>query len=130
LISGDFNTTREALGFAGDSPVIEATRLYLLARSYSDDDQPQLAVAVLRSIGIDDVADDELRRNIVYLLATCSEQLGHYGEAHARYLRLLSESPGYKDTHKRARETYQKHLETSLETRPLVLEKRISFEMS
>jgi tetratricopeptide (TPR) repeat protein len=130
LISGDFNTTREALGFAGDSPVIEATRLYLLARSYSDDDKPQLAVAVLRSIGIDDVADDELRRNIVYLLATCSEQLGHYGEAHARYLRLLSESPGYKDTHKRARETYQKHLETSLETRPLVLEKRISFEMS
>jgi tetratricopeptide (TPR) repeat protein len=130
LVSGDFNTTREALGFAGDSPAIEATRLYLLARSYADDDQPHLAAAVLRSIGVDDVADDELRRNIVYLLAICSELLGHYGEAHARYLRLLSEAPGYKDTHKRARETYQKHLETSLETRALVLEKRMSFEMS
>jgi tetratricopeptide (TPR) repeat protein len=130
LVSGDFNATREALGFAGDSPAVEATRLYLLARSYADDDQPHLAAAVLRSIGVDDVAEDELRRNVVYLLAICNEQLGHYGEAHARYLRLLSEAPGYKDTHKRARETYQKHLETSLETRALVLEKRMSLEIS
>jgi hypothetical protein len=105
-------------------------RRYLLARSYADDDQPQLAVAVLRSLALDDVADPEVRRNVVYLRASCCERLGENGEAHALFLQLLSEFPYFKDTRERARTTYQKHLETALETRAELLEKRTQLDLT
>ncbi|MFQ5599142.1 MAG: tetratricopeptide repeat protein [Candidatus Krumholzibacteriia bacterium] len=130
LISREFTAAREALNFAGDSPTIEATRRFLLARSYADEDQPHLAAAVVRSIELDDVGDGELRRNVLYLQAGCNEQLGQFGEAHALYLRLVSEFPGFKDTHERARATYQQHLEGCLETRALVLEKRTDLDVT
>jgi hypothetical protein len=130
IVSMDFDAAREALCFTGDSPAVEAARLYLLARSHYDEDQPQLALAVLRSIELDDVADQELRRNISYLKAVCCERLGNFGEAHALFLQLLSEVPYFKDTRERVRATYQKHLESALETRVETLEKRTHLEMS
>ena len=128
LTSGELPAARDALTFAGESPTQEATRRYLLARTYADDDQSHLAVAVLRRIQLSDVADDELRRNALYLRGRCEEQLGQFGTAHAVYLQILSEFPGFRDTHVRARSTYQQHLETGLETRALMLEKRTSME--
>jgi len=130
IVSMDFDAAREALCFTGDSPAVEAARLYLLARSHYDEDQPQLALAVLRSVQLDDVADQELRRNISYLKAVCCERLGNFGEAHALFLQLLSEVPYFKDTRERVRATYQKHLEEALETRVEALEKRTHLEMS
>jgi uncharacterized protein HemY len=128
LTSGELPAAREALAFAGESPTQEAARRYLLARTYADGDESHLAVAVLRGIQLNDVADDELRRNATYLRARCEEQLGQFGNAHALYLQILSEFPGFRDTHARARSTYQQHLETGLETRALMLEKRTSME--
>jgi len=118
LIEEDFELT----------PAVEATRRYLLARSHADEDHIDLAAAVLRSISIDDVADDELRRNIIYQKAVCCEQLGHHGEAHALYLHILSEFPYFKDTRERVRRTYQRHLESAVEPRAEALEKRTQLE--
>lgn len=124
IVSMDYDGAREALSFAGDSPAIEAARRYLLARSHADEDHADLALAVLRSIATDDLADDELRRNIVYLQGVCCEQVGQYGEAHALFLRILSEFPYFKDTRERVRRTYQRHLEAAVETRARTIEKR------
>jgi tetratricopeptide (TPR) repeat protein len=129
IVSMDYDGAREALSFAGDSPAIEAARRYLLARSHADEDHLDLALAVLRSIQIDDVADDELRRNIVYLQGVCCEDVGQFGEAHALFLRILSEFPYFKDTRERVRRTYQKHLEAAVETRAQLLEKRTQVEV-
>jgi tetratricopeptide (TPR) repeat protein len=130
LLSCDFDGAREALHFTGDSPPVEAARRFLLARTYAEQDQPQVSVSVLRSLELDDVADPELRRNITYLRAVCHERLSEYGEAHALFLQLLSEFPYFKDTRERARVTYQKHLETALETRAEVLEKRTQLDVT
>ncbi len=130
IVSMDYEGAREALSFTGDSPAVEATRRYLLARSHADEDHIDLAAAVLRSISIDDVADDELRRNIVYQKAVCCEQLGHHGEAHTLYLHILSEFPYFKDTRERVRRTYQRHLESAVEPRAEALEKRTQLEMA
>jgi tetratricopeptide (TPR) repeat protein len=124
LLSRDFSAAREALSFPADGPEMEAARRYLLARSYSDADQPHLAAAVTRSIDLVQVADAEMRRNVLFLGARCNEQLGRFGEAHVIYLRLLGEFPDFKAAHERARVTYQLHLHTCLEPRPVVLEKR------
>jgi len=129
IVAMDFEGAREVLCFTGDSPAVEAARLYLLARSHYDEDQPQLALAVLRSVQLDDVAEQELRRNIVYLKAVCCERLGNFSEAHALFLQLLSEVPYFKDTRERVRATYKKHLEAALETRVEALEKRTHLEM-
>lgn len=130
ISAGEFKVAREALTFSGGSLGVEALRRFLLARSYADDDRPHLAAAVLRSVALDDVSDGDVRRDVMYLQARCNEQLGQTGMAHALYLRVLSEFPGYKDAFERARDTYQRHLETSLETRALVLEKRTPMESS
>ncbi len=124
LLARDFAAAREALGFSGDGSALETARRYLLARSYADADQPHLAAAVSRSIDVDGVPDAELRRNVLYLRARCTEQLGRYGEAHVLYLRLIAEFPGFKPAQERARATYKLHLESSLEPPALVLEKR------
>ncbi len=124
LLSRDFSAAREALSFPADGPEMEAARRYLLARSYSDADQPHLAAAVTRSINLMQVPDAELRRNVLYLGARCHEQLGRFGEAHVLYLRLLGEFPDFKAAQERARATYQLHLHACLEPRALVLEKR------
>ncbi len=129
LLSGDFQGAREALGFPADSPTMEATRRYLLARTYADEDRPHLAAAVLRAIDLSDVSEAELRRNVLYLQARCAELLGRFAEAHATYLRIVSEFPEFKDAQEKARATYRKHLETGLETRALVLEKRTGLEL-
>jgi tetratricopeptide (TPR) repeat protein len=128
LVSADFEAAREALRLAGDSPAVEGARRYLLARSYADEDQSGLALAVLRSVELDDVADADLRSNVVYLQGVCCERLGRWGEAHSHYLDLLSQTPGFKDTRERARVTYQQHLETALETRAHLLEKRTQLD--
>jgi hypothetical protein len=130
IVSMDFEGAREALSFTGDTVAIEAARRYLLARSHADEDHPDLALAVLRSIGLDDVGDEELRRNIAYLKAVCCEQLGLYSESHAHFLQILSEFPYFKDVRERVRRTYQKHLESALEPRAEVLEKRTQLDVS
>ena len=124
LLACDFSGARDALGFPADGPALEAARRFLLARSYADSEQPHLAAAVTRSIDLSEVSDPELRRNVVFLRARCSEQLGRFGEAHVLYLRLVSEFPDFKAAQERTRSTYQMHLETSLAPRALVLEKR------
>ena len=124
LVARDFAAAREALSFSGDGSGLETARQYLLARSYADADQPHLAAAVTRSIDVNGVADAELRRNVLYLRARCTEQLGRYGEAHVLYLRLIAEFPGFKPAQERARATYRLHLDASLEPPALVLEKR------
>jgi tetratricopeptide (TPR) repeat protein len=128
VVSMDYEGAREALAFTGDSPALEAARRYLLARSHADEDHPDLALAALRSIALPDVPDDELRRNVTYLKGVCCEQLGQYGEAHTLFLHILSEFPYFKDTRDRVRRTYQKHLESSVEPRAEVLEKRTQAE--
>jgi hypothetical protein len=60
----------------------------------------------------------------VYLQGICCEHVGQDGEAHAQYLRILSEFPYFKDTRERVRRTYQKHLESAVGTRAHTLEKR------
>ena len=129
LLSGDFQGARDALGFPAESPTLEATRRYLLARTYADEERPHLAAAVLRAIDLSDVTETELRRNILYLQARCAEIVGRFAEAHATYLRIVSEFPEFKDAQEKARSTYRRHLETSLETRALVLEKRTGLEL-
>jgi len=101
-----------------------------VARTHADEDHPELALAVLRSIELDDVADEELRRNVVYLKGVCCEQLGQNAEAHALFLQLLSEFPYFKDTRERVRRTYQKHLEAALGSRAEVLEKRTHLDVT
>jgi tetratricopeptide (TPR) repeat protein len=130
IVSMDFDAARAALSFSGDSPLVEAARLYLLARTHADEDHPELALAVLRSIELDDVADEELRRNVVYLKGVCCEQIGQNAEAHALFLQLLSEFPYFKDTRERVRRTYQKHLEAALGSRAEVLEKRTHLDVT
>ena len=85
---------------------------------------------MLRSIVLDDVADEELRRNVVYLKGVCCEQLGQNAEAHTFFLQLLSEFPYFKDTRERVRRTYQKHLEAALGSRAEVLEKRTHLDVT
>jgi len=130
IVSMDYEGAREALAFTGDSPALEAGRRYLLARSHADEDHPDLALAVLRSIALPDVTDDELRRNVAYLKGVCCELLGQYGEAHTLFLHILSEFPYFKDTRDRVRRTYQRHLESSVEPRAEVLEKRTQMEVA
>ena len=60
-------------------------------------------LAVLRSIQLDDVADDELRRNVADLKGVCGEQLGLHGEAHASFAQILSEVRYFTDVRERAR---------------------------
>jgi tetratricopeptide (TPR) repeat protein len=130
IVSMDFEGAREALSFTGDSAAVEAARLYLLARTHADEDHSDLALAVLRSIELDDVADEELRRNVVYLKGVSCEHLGQYSEAHAFFLQILSEFPYFKDVRERVRRTYQKHLESALGPRAEVLEKRTHLDVS
>lgn len=130
IVCMDFDAARVALAWSGDSPAVETARLYLLARTHADEDHPELALAVLRSIELEDVADDELRRNVVYLKGVCCEQLGQNAEAHALFLQLLSEFPYFKDTRERVRRTYQKHLEAALGPRAEVLEKRTNLDVT
>lgn len=129
LLSRDFQGAREALGFPTDSPALEATRRYLLARTYADEERPHLAAAVLRGIDLSEVSEPELRRNILYLQARSAELLGRFAEAHATYLRIVSEYPDFKDAHEKSRSTYRRHLETTLETRALTLEKRTGIDL-
>jgi tetratricopeptide (TPR) repeat protein len=129
ILARDFGAAREALGFKGDAPAIESARRYLLARSYADGEQPHLATAVLRSIDLNEIAETELRRNVMKLQARCYEQLGRYGEAHAVYLRIIGEFPDSKEAHHKVRSTYQKHLESCLEPKAIALEKRTSLEL-
>jgi hypothetical protein len=130
VVSMDFEGAREALAFTGDTPAVEASRRYLLARSHADEDHPDLSLAVLRSIQLDDVADEELRRNVAYLKGVCGEQLGLYAEAHSSFAQVLSEFPYFKDVRERVRRTYQKHLESALGPRAEVLEKRSHLDVS
>ena len=130
IVSMDFEGARDALSFTGDTAAIEAARRYLLARSHADEDHPDLALAVLRSIALEDLTEEELRRNVAYLKGVSCEQLGLYSEAHAYFLQILSEFPYYKDVRERVRRTYQKHLETALVPRAEVLEKRTQLDVS
>ncbi len=84
---------------------------------------------MLRAIDLSEVAEAELRRNIMYLQARCAELMGRFAEAHATYLSIVSEFPEFEEAHEKARTTYRRHLETSLETRALVLEKRTGLEL-
>ena len=93
-------------------------------------------VSIERFAGKDDaflgqfLTDDELRRNITYLKGVSCEQLGLHSEAHACFLKILGEFPYYKDVRERVRRSYQKHLETALEPRAEVLEKRTQLDVS
>ena len=83
----------------------------------------------LEVVVLNDLTDEELRRNVVYLKGICCEQLGLHSEAHAYFLQILSEFPYYKDVRDRVRRTYQKHLEMALEPRAEVLEKRTQLDV-
>jgi predicted Zn-dependent protease len=124
LLLGNFEAARAALARTGDSPATECGRRYLLARTYADDEKPQLAAPVLDSIDLDSIEDPELRQQVMHLQARCYERMGRFSEAYALYQRLLFEMPESKPLQERARAAYQRHLEASQDVPALVLEKR------
>ncbi len=92
------------------TPEQRAHRACLLARAYLDQDQVELAQAVLDPMANESQATSQDLAQIQFYLAECAGRMGRWGESHARFLDLVESPELGSKAQQRATEAYSHYL--------------------
>jgi tetratricopeptide (TPR) repeat protein len=119
--SGRMDAMKKLLEFKPDNLAQEVKRKYYLTEYYLREDQPLSALVVLKTVNINGLGKEE-RKGFLLKHAYCYQQLNQFDAAQSAYLRIMSEYPEDRAVEDMAKACYQRYLQSSESSGP-VLEK-------
>lgn len=124
LLALDHGRPRDALEMLSASRVPGKPRKILLGRIYLAMDRPVQALAALDAFPGGESTPAHKDAQVHYLQGVASERIGDYGRAAASFLRVQATGDEYEDSRRRAEKNYADFLESNIEGKALLLEKR------